>query len=166
MVHIPRGERILGFERGVNETNPRMILALAEALTVEPMQLLFLPNGVDLEALRIASGLSAAEMARSAHVSLRSYLRWESGHNLPLDNERILSALALRLGISSAQIMNALHRCAVASTAEFGLGQVSRDIHDAVLPRSGRLSAHPSDRFWPPCVRGRIEASWLAGSFQ
>ena len=96
-------------------------------------------------------------MARSAHISLRSYLMWESGHNLPLDNPRILSALALRLGISSAQIMNALHRCVAASAADVGLGPVSRVIHDAVLPRSGRLSAHPADRFWPPCVRDTAE---------
>jgi hypothetical protein len=63
------GEQILDLERGIDEPNPRLILALAEALTVEPMQLLLLPNGVDLRALRLRTGLSAAELARTAHVS-------------------------------------------------------------------------------------------------
>jgi transcriptional regulator with XRE-family HTH domain len=84
-------------------------LALAEALTIEPIQLLVMPNGIDLRALRLASGLSAAELARAAHVSVRSYLRWESGEDLPLDNPRILWALAQRLDASRAQISQALH---------------------------------------------------------
>ena len=87
-----------------------MILALAEALTVEPMQLLLLPNGVDLEALRLVSGLSAADVAQSAHVSLRSYLDWEAGHWLPLANSRILAALGCRLDVSTAEIVKALKR--------------------------------------------------------
>lgn len=112
MVHISAGERILDFERGANEPNPRILLALAEALTVEPMQLLLLPNGVDLKALRLTRGLSAANLAESAHVSLRAYIEWEAGHNMPLDNQRVLSALAGKLGVSKTQIGNALRRCA------------------------------------------------------
>lgn len=112
MVHISAGERILDFERGANEPNPRILLALAEALTVEPMQLLLLPNGVDLKALRLTRGLSAANLAESAHVSLRKYIEWEAGYNLPLDNQRILSALARKFGVSRTEIVNALRRCA------------------------------------------------------
>jgi transcriptional regulator with XRE-family HTH domain len=115
MVHIRTGERILDFERGAREPNPRMIVALAEALTREPMQLLLLPNGVDLEALRLVSGLSAADVATSAHVSLGSYLQWEAGHSLPLANERILSALARRLKVSTVEIVDALKRGEIAS---------------------------------------------------
>jgi transcriptional regulator with XRE-family HTH domain len=110
MVHILVGERILGFERGASEPNPRMLLALAEALAMEPMQLLLLPNGVDLEALRLVSGLSAADVAQSAHVSLRSYLECEAGHCLPLANERILAALARRLDVSPVESVNVMKR--------------------------------------------------------
>ena len=75
------------------------------------MQLLVLPNGVDLRALRLASGLSTAELAQTAHVSVRSYLRWDSRQNLPLDNDRILCALAGSLDAFPTQIVSALHRC-------------------------------------------------------
>lgn len=110
MAHIRVGERILEFEKGAKEPNPRMILALVEALTIEPTQLLVLPDGVDLEALRLVSGPSAADVAQSAHVSLRSYLDWEDGHGLPLANSRILAALARRLDVSTGEIVNALKR--------------------------------------------------------
>jgi len=115
MVHIRRAELILGFEQGAKEPNPRMLRALAEALSVEPVQLLFLPNGLDLKALQLVSGLGAADLASSAHVSLSSYHEWESGHSLPLANSRILSALARRLNVSTAEIVSALKRPEAAS---------------------------------------------------
>ena len=108
LVHVGAGERILGFERGAVEPNSRIILAMARALAVESMRLLLLPHGVDLEALRLASGRSPADMAQSVHVSLRSYLGWESGRSLPLENDRILLALTRALGCSSEQIVSAL----------------------------------------------------------
>ena len=49
LVRIEAGERILGFERGAAEPTARIIVAIAEALGVKPMQLLLLPDGVDLE---------------------------------------------------------------------------------------------------------------------
>jgi transcriptional regulator with XRE-family HTH domain len=110
MVHASVGERILRFERGANEPNPRMIVALAEALGVDPMQPLLLPNRIDLEALRLASGRGAADLAQSVHVSRRAYLNWESGRELPLEDQRILAALARELGVSTAQIVTALRR--------------------------------------------------------
>jgi transcriptional regulator with XRE-family HTH domain len=109
IVNLRLGEQILDLERGISEPNPRLILALAEALTIHPIQLLVMPNGIDLRALRLGSGLGAAEVARAAHVSVRSYLRWESGEDLPMDNPRILWALAQRLDASRAQISQALN---------------------------------------------------------
>jgi transcriptional regulator with XRE-family HTH domain len=107
-VHLRLGERILLLEEGSGEPTPRLIMALAHALTVGPMQLLILPNGVDLKALRLSSGLSAAQLAQAAHVSERSYRRWESGEDLPLDNDRILCGLARSLDASPSQILRAL----------------------------------------------------------
>jgi transcriptional regulator with XRE-family HTH domain len=118
MVHLRAGERILAWERGAVEPNPRILLALAQALTVEPMQLLLLPHGVDLQALRLASGRSPADMAQSVHVSLPSYLEWETGRSLPLDNDRILSALSRTLRCSSNQIVGALSNCAASESRE------------------------------------------------
>ncbi len=110
MVHLGLGERILRFEGGANEPNPRMIVALAEALGVNPMQLLLLPNGIDLKALRLASGRGASDLAQTVHVSLHAYLNWESGLDPPLDDQRILAALARELGVSTAQIVTSLRR--------------------------------------------------------
>ncbi len=108
MVDIGAGERILGYERGTVEPNARILVAIAETLTVEPMQLLVLPNGVDLEALRLASGQSPTNVAQSVHVSLRSYLKWESGCSQPPEDDRIWSALTRSLGCSTDQIVRAL----------------------------------------------------------
>ncbi len=108
----------MAFERGSVEPNARVIVALARALTVEPMQLLLLPNGVDLEALRLASGQGPADVAQSVRVSLRLYLEWESGRNLPLDDARLGLALTRALSCSIEQVVRALlasrHRQAAA----------------------------------------------------
>ncbi len=108
IVHLDAGERILAFERGTVEPNARIIVALAGPLTVEPMQLLLLPNGVDLEALRLASGQGPAEVAHAVHVSLRMYLKWEAGRNLPLEDARLGLALTRALSCSTEQLVEAL----------------------------------------------------------
>jgi len=106
-VRLGAGERILKLERGATEPSPRLIVELAEALAVEPVQLLLLPNGVDLQALRLIAGRSAADLASSVHVSLRSYLQWESGQGPPLRDGRILAALARELHVPTDRIMTA-----------------------------------------------------------
>lgn len=123
MVRLGPGERILKLERGASEPNPRMILKLADALAVEPLQLLLLPNGVDLRALRLIAGRSAADLSSAVHVSLHSYLQWEAGQDLPLADERILQALARELHVPTAQIMSAFPRNAAPEPDHDGLHQ-------------------------------------------
>jgi len=106
-VRLGPGERILKLEQGATEPNPRLIVKLADALAVEPLQLLLLPNGVDLQALRLIAGRSAADLASSVHVSLRSYLQWESGQDLPLRDGRILAALGRELHVPTDRIVTA-----------------------------------------------------------
>ncbi len=150
MVHVGAGERILGFERGAVEPNPRIILAMAQALTVEPMQLLLLPHGVDLEALRLASGRNPADMARSVHVSLRSYLEWESGRSLPLENDRILSALTRALGCSRDQMVSALQNRAASEPREpIKQRDVAGEVGDTGVNRR-RTSSAADEKFLPP----------------
>ncbi len=103
-VRLGPGERILKLEQGATEPNPRLIVKLADALAVEPLQLLLLPNGVDLQALRLIAGRSAADLASSVHVSLRSYRQWESGQGLPPGDGRVLAALARELHVPTEQI--------------------------------------------------------------
>ena len=108
LARLGAGERIRGFERGIVEPTARVIVAMAKALSVDPMQLLLLPEGVDLRALRLASGQSPAELAESVHVSLRTYLKWESGFDVPLEDDRIRSALTGALSCSNDQMVTAL----------------------------------------------------------
>ena len=108
MVNLRSGERILRFERGDLKPSPRMFRALADVLTVDPVDLLALPNGVDLVALRLMSGFSPEQVAQAAHVSLRSYREWESGLEIPLKDERILSGLAEKLRVPMAEVARAL----------------------------------------------------------
>ena len=72
------------------------------------MDLLSLPNGVDLEALRLASGQGPAKLAQSVRVSLRVYLEWESDRNVPLEDARLGSALTRALNCSTEQLVHAL----------------------------------------------------------
>lgn len=73
IVRARPGERtILLFEQRAKEPNPRMIVALAAALAVDPLQLLLLPNGIDLRALRLIAGCTELQVAQSAHVAPQS----------------------------------------------------------------------------------------------
>jgi len=48
-----------------------------------------------------------ARLASSVHVSLRSYLQWESGQDLPLRDGRILAALGRELHVPTDRIVTA-----------------------------------------------------------
>ena len=70
IIDLRLGDQILNLELGIDRAwTSWIILALAQALTVEPMQLLSLPNGIAPRALRLASGLRAEQLAQAAHVS-------------------------------------------------------------------------------------------------
>ncbi len=83
---------------------------IAEALGIAPVELLVLPAGVDLRALRMMAGRSAPEVATSVNVSVHTYLRWEAGERLPLSDRRILIALSHQLGIPLRDVLDALAR--------------------------------------------------------
>ena len=107
---IAGGERVSEWERGVAEPRARLVPRIAEALEVPPIDLLVLPAGVDLRALRLMAGRSAPEVATSLNVSVHTYLRWEAGERLPLSDERILITLSRQLGIPLRDVLDALAR--------------------------------------------------------
>jgi transcriptional regulator with XRE-family HTH domain len=118
IVHVAGGERVSGWERGASEPRARIVPDLARALGVDPMELLSLPHGVDLRALRLVSGLSAPELAQAVNVSVHSYLRWESGERLPLHDHKIHQSLAAALAVTTADVLAALEHTTVARLAE------------------------------------------------
>lgn len=109
-VGIAGGERVSEWERGVAEPRARLVPRIAEVLGVSPVELLSLPAGVDLRALRMMAGRSAPEVATSVNVSVHTYLRWEAGERLPFSDRRILIALSRQLGIPLRDLFDALAR--------------------------------------------------------
>jgi len=108
IVDVAGGERVSGWERGVGQPRARIVPDLARALGVDPLALLSLPNGVDLRALRLVAGRTAPDVAHAVNVSVHTYLRWEAGQRLPLDDKRTLAALSRQLQVSVARIIEAL----------------------------------------------------------
>jgi len=109
-VGIAGGERISEWERGVSQPRARMIPRLAEALGVAPIELLSVPAGVDLRALRLMAGRSAPEMAQAVNVSVHTYLRWEAGERLPNADRRTVVALSRHLRRPLSEVVAALAR--------------------------------------------------------
>jgi len=108
IVDVAGGERVSGWERGVGQPRARIIPDLARALGVDPLELLSLPNGVDLRALRLVAGRTAPELAQAVNVSVHTYLRWEAGQRLPLGDTRTLASLSRQLGVPVERIAKAL----------------------------------------------------------
>lgn len=109
-VGIAGGERVSEWERGAAEPRARLVPRIAEALGISPVELLVLPDGVDLRALRMMAGRSAPEVATSVNVSVHTYLRWEAGERSPLSDRRILIALSRQLGVPLRDVLDALAR--------------------------------------------------------
>jgi transcriptional regulator with XRE-family HTH domain len=109
-VGIAGGERVSEWERGVTQPRARLIPQLAGALGVPPKELLSLPAGVDLRALRLIAGRSAPDVATAVNVSVHTYLRWEVGERLPLADRRMLVTLSRVLGAPLAEVRVALAR--------------------------------------------------------
>ena len=99
IIDVSGGERVSECERGVRAPAVRLIPAVAAALGVTPLEFLALPNGVDLKALRLASGKTSREIAEQTQVSSATYLRWESGRSRATPDPAVRRSPAKALGI-------------------------------------------------------------------
>ena len=99
IIDVSGGERVSECERGVRTPAVRLIPAVAAALGVTPLEFLALPNGVDLKALRLASGMTSTEIAEQTQVSSATYLRWESGRSRATRDPAVRRRLAKALGV-------------------------------------------------------------------
>lgn len=77
LVGVAGGERVSRWELGTSEPRPEILARLAKVLDVPALDLLDVEAGFDLRALRFAAGLSPSEVAAGAHLSERTYVRWE-----------------------------------------------------------------------------------------
>jgi len=99
IIDVSGGERVSEWERGVRTPAVRLIPAVAAALGVTALEFFALPNGVDLKALRLASGKTSTEIAEQTQVSSATYLRWESGRSRATRDAAVRRSLAKALGI-------------------------------------------------------------------
>jgi len=99
IIDVSGGERVSECERGVRAPAVRLIPAVAAALGVTALEFCAMPNGVDLKALRLASGKTSTEIAEQTQVSSATYLRWESGRSRATPDPAVRRSLAKALGI-------------------------------------------------------------------
>ena len=111
LVGVAGGERISRWELGLDEPRPDSLARLARVLNAQVVELLGVdPEHRDLRALRYCAGLSASEVAAAAHISVRSYARWESGSWVRPPSAENLRAIARSLDVSVSTVRDALDR--------------------------------------------------------
>lgn len=112
-----RDRRVSEWERGEQQPHPRHLVAIAQALAVEPLSLLDVDQqDPPVLALRLAAGLTLQELSEASGVPQTSYLRLETGVSRGQAPDAVLQALAAALGVPREQ----LHRAVVRSRAERG----------------------------------------------
>jgi len=106
VIGVAGGERVSRWELGSSAPRPSQLVRLADALGVGVSDLL-LQTPQDLRRLRLCAGLSAREVAGSAHLSLPTYVRWEAGHLAKLPSRSTLEPLARVLCCTLAELERA-----------------------------------------------------------
>ena len=107
-VGVVGGERVWRWEHGRSQPRPDLLVRLAEALDLNPRQLVRPASAVpDLRALRLAAGLDAYEVVLAIHLSLPTYRKWEQGRWRRLPDRTTLEALARTFKVSRAEVERA-----------------------------------------------------------
>ena len=118
LIDVAGGERISRWELGTSVPRPAMLHRLAQALNVGAADLLEAGAPADLRRLRTAAGLSASSLAAQAHMSVPTYVRWESGRTKRLPDRQVLKPLAKALKVTVEDVESAI------VTARANAGQV------------------------------------------
>ena len=107
LIDVAGGERISRWELGSSAPRPGMLQRLAQALNVGAADLLE-AGPVDLRRLRTSAGLSARALAARAHMSVPTYVRWESGRIKRLPASQALKPLAKALNVTVEDVESAI----------------------------------------------------------
>lgn len=109
VVGVASGARVGAWERGLEQPNARFIPLLAKAVNL-PTTALLMGEGrnLGLTDLRLARGLSRAELAEAAGLSKMTYHRLEHGVGTRTPDQATLSALASALSVSSGDVVQAI----------------------------------------------------------
>jgi len=108
LIDVAGGERISRWELGSSAPRPEVLHRLAQALGIGIVDLLE-PGGLaDLRRLRTSAGLSARALADRAHMSVPTYIRWESGRTKRLPARQALGPLAKALNVTVDDVESAI----------------------------------------------------------
>ena len=108
LIDVAGGERISRWELGSSAPRPEILHRLAQALNVGAADLLETRGPADLRRLRTSAGLSVRTLAARAHVSVPTYIRWESGRTKRLPAEQALKPLAKALSVTLEDVVSAI----------------------------------------------------------
>jgi transcriptional regulator with XRE-family HTH domain len=108
LIDVAGGERISRWELGSSAPRPEILRRLAQALNVDAADLLDAGGPADLRRLRTAAGLSARMLAARAHMSVPTYVRWESGRTKRLPAGPALKLLAKALNVTVEDVESAI----------------------------------------------------------
>jgi transcriptional regulator with XRE-family HTH domain len=108
LIDVAGGERISRWELGSSVPRPKLLQRLAQALNVGPADLLDVGGPADLRRLRTSAGLSARTLAARAHMSVPTYVRWESGRTKRLPPTQALKPLAKALNVTVEDVESAI----------------------------------------------------------
>jgi transcriptional regulator with XRE-family HTH domain len=107
LIDVAGGERISRWELGSSAPRPEMVHRLAQVLNVGAAELLEAGGPADLRRLRTFAGLSARTLAVRAHMSVPTYVRWESGRTKRLPARAALKPLAKALNVTVEDVESA-----------------------------------------------------------
>lgn len=109
LVGVAGGERISRWELGLDEPRPDSMAHLARVLDVPVIELLNVDSERrDLRALRLCAGFTVGDVAGAAHISVRSYARWEAGSWVRPPSDHLLRAMARVLAVPLDTVRAAL----------------------------------------------------------
>jgi transcriptional regulator with XRE-family HTH domain len=108
LIDVAGGERISRWELGSSAPRPEMLHRLALALNVGAADLLETEGPADLRRLRTSAGLSARTLAACVHMSVPTYVRWESGRTKRLPARQALKPLAKALNVTVEDVESAI----------------------------------------------------------
>jgi HTH-type transcriptional regulator, cell division transcriptional repressor len=101
--------RVSEWERGLFSPRPEQVPALAVAVGVKSLELLDIQaEGPDLEAFRLAAGLSLQAIAAALETSVSRYRRMERGERLEPPPEDLVERLADVLSLTSSAVRMAI----------------------------------------------------------
>ena len=104
-VGVSAAQRIANWERGDEQPRPNFIPVLARAVGIASLELIDVdPAKPGLVGLRLAAGLTVAEVAQCTGLPRMTYNRLERGMSVKALTEERLEALAKALGVPADEL--------------------------------------------------------------